>query len=227
MFISRTISRAVRVSFPPFFAAGGSRKGPNATFSKALFSNNHFLQGNDSQNEQTDFVKIVKEGGLNIPVSNACPEVKQYVKEWRARNPDFVKEWKSKLLGHFNRDMELLEIQEKQQKVMDMVEKKTQEKLDAVNYLEEKILGNAELKAQLDAKLADIEVLYKDTLQKAEEDPVLDAQLKANPEWVSDLNDSLYAFLEERLLEEPELHAKWIAFKQDIPQLHAEMTALD
>ena len=56
---------------------------------------------------------------------------------------------------------------------------------------------------------------------------MLDAQLKANPEWVSDLNDSLYAFLEERLLEEPELHAKWIAFKQDIPQLHAEMTALD
>ena len=64
--------------------------------------------------------------------------------------------------------MELLEIQEKQQKVMDMVEKKTQEKLDAVNYLEEKILGNAELKAQLDAKLADIEVLYNDTLKKAE-----------------------------------------------------------
>ena len=62
---------------------------------------------------------------------------------------------------------------------------------------------------------------------KFQEDPVLDAQLKANPEWVSDLNDSLYAFLEERLLEEPELHAKWIAFKQDIPELHAQMTALD
>ena len=56
---------------------------------------------------------------------------------------------------------------------------------------------------------------------------MLDAQLKANPEWVSDLNGSLYVFLEEKLLEEPELHAKWIAFKQDIPELHAEMKALD
>ena len=54
------------------------------------------------------------------------------------------------------------------------------------------------------------------------------AKLKANPNWVTDLEESLQDFLEEKLREmKPELHAKWVAFKTDIPELHAQMKALD
>ena len=94
---------------------------------------------------------------MKIPVSDASPEVKQYITEWRARNPEFVSEWKSKMLRHFNRDMELIAIQEKQQRVMEKVEKKSQEKMEAIQYLEQKILADADLKAQLEAKLDEVQ----------------------------------------------------------------------
>ena len=105
---------------------------------------------------------------LKVPVSTASPEVQQYIKEWKVKNPEFVAEWRSKLKRHFNRDMDLLAIQEKQQKIMDIVEIKTKEKFDALAYLEENILGDVDLKAELDAKLSETHALYEDTLKKAE-----------------------------------------------------------
>ena len=64
--------------------------------------------------------------------------------------------------------MDLLVIQEKQQKIMDIVEIKTKEKFDALAYLEENILGDVDLKAELDSKLSETHALYEDTLKKAE-----------------------------------------------------------
>ena len=56
---------------------------------------------------------------------------------------------------------------------------------------------------------------------------MFDAQLKTNPDWEHDLNATLQDFLEEKLQDMPELHAKWVAFKDDILKLREEMLALD